>query len=661
VSAQLWNYDAYTLLRAARNAAEDAFILEFCEKLRQSGIHEPEAFRIEADTLIRVHEFPRAIALMQGWLQSHPDDWEVSLNLSLLGLNIDRSDIVVSDPSFLPIIAQVRSVEQGAAVVSILAHCFNGAGAAQYAYDLWRRFPNDMTAQHSLICTVIGPLAAPLAQPAEVGPDSAITIREVATGEIKTFIVEAANPSAQLREFPPTHAVIAELLGKRQGDAIAIEGRPATISRIESKIAFRARQCLGDFDEVFPNNPLLRRFDVAEDLAKAPDVRIALGGVWQVLNAQEQRRQALETIYGSGSLPIPTFARALGKSVLETMCHLAGERNVPILVSAGTDEEWLGAIEALKKGTVVLDETAVSTLFLLELHDRIGEFPFKCIVPDTTLQSIRNLLHERRKTKPSGYLASVGGRPVFTDASPEQEAKWIRRLEGLLRSLAAHCEVVGGQARLGLVASDRKRLVDSLGFGTTDAIATAKQRGVPLWTDDYPTSARICAKLKVSRIWTQPAIECAGTALGDAVQEAVKKLLFWGYNFTRLATSLAINIFRSAHWNPSHNDSQKVLAYLAKVGASGGKNAAISQSLIVLLWNTCRNRIKARALILAILEAVGRDTAARMIARPLYRLNPAKLPPIRELCDPYFRSLRRLLRRWRSNRPAPEYESGSRR
>ena len=650
VSADVWTYDASTLLRAAQKTDDDSFVLEFCEQLRRSGIHEREPFTIEADALLRCHEFPRAVALMQEWLHLHPDDWEVRLNLSIVGLNTDRLDVVASEASLLPTAAQVRSVEQGAAVVSILTHSSKGTESAQYAYDLWRRFPNSMIAQHSLICAVIGPQAATLDVPSIVGTDSAVTISETATGETKTFIVEAVNPSAQLREFAPNHAVIAGLVGKRQGDQAVIEGRPATVLRVESKIAFRARQCLGDFDEVFPDNPLLRRFNVANDLAKAPDVRTALGGVWEVLYAQEKRRQAIETIYTGGSLPVPTFAKAIGKSVLETICHLAGEGNVAVWTSAGTDEEWHEATEAIKKGVVVLDETGVSTLFLLELHDRLGELPFKCIVPDTVLQSIRNLLHERRGAKPSGYLASIGGQPVFSEVSPEQEAKWIRGLEGLLRSLSTHCEVVGGQARLTLPALDRETLIDNLGYGTTDAIGTAKQRGVPLWTDDYPTSSRICAKLKVSRIWTQLAIESAQAVLGNMVGEAIKKLFSWGYHFTRLSPPLVVDIFRGAKWNPANTDSRQVLAYLATVGASGGKNAAISQWLLTLIWRGCRNRKKARALVVAILDAIGRNTAATAIARPLYRLNlPAKLRPSLGLSDRQFKGLRRLLRQWRSS------------
>jgi len=646
VSTPVWSYDASTLLRVARKTAEDAFILQFCEQLRQSGIHEPEAFRIEADALLRCHEFPRAIALMQEWLRLHPDDWEVRLNLSIIGINIDRPDIVVSEPSLLPTVKQVQSVEQGATVVSILTHYFGGTSSAQYAYDLWRRFPNDMTAQHSLICAVIGPIATPLSVPDQVESDSAVTIQEMASRETKTFIIETVNPSAQLREFPPTHPVVTQLMGKREGDDITIEGRPASIMRVENKIAFRARQCLGDFDEVFPDNRLLHRFEVADDLSKAPDIRTALGSVWEVLDAQEKRQQAIETIYGCGSLPVPTFAKALGKSVLETICYLAEKRNATIWVSEGTDEEWGEATEAIKQETVVLDETAVSTLFLLELHDRLGELPFKCIVPEAILQSIRNLLHQRRTIKPSGYLASIGGGLVFTEASPEQEAKWIRRLEGLLRALGTHCEVVGGQARLSLAASDRELLVNSLGFGTTDAIATAKQLGVPLWTDDYIISSRICAKLGASRVWTQLVLDSAEAVLGSAAQKATQKLLLSGYNFTRLNMASVIDIFRRTKWNPKHNDSRQVLAYLGEVGACGGQNAALTQLLLVRLWSQCRNRQKAGAMIVAILEAVGRDAAARMIARPLYRLR-GKPRPV-ELCNPHFRSLRRLLRRWRS-------------
>jgi len=291
-----------------------------------------------------------------------------------------------------------------------------------------------------------------------------------------------------------------------------------------------------------------------------------------------------------------------------------------------------------------LDGTSVATMFLLDLHRRFGELPFKCVVPDTVVQEIRDVLHRHRSIKPSMYLAAVGGRPVVTQVSPEQEAAWIRRLEGLIASLNEHCEVVGGQARLDLPEKERERLINNLGLGTTDAIATARQRGVPLWTDDFPTAVEFCAKVGVPRIWTQVALESVGAGFKGTVVEACRNLFLWGYQFTRLSPRVVVDVFRGTKWNPKHPHSKRMLAYLSSVGTLGTKNCHVSQTLVVEIWRECHNRRKATLLVASILDAFARDAAVGAIARPLYRL---QVPHGKEV-RPEFRALQRMLRKWRS-------------
>jgi len=360
----------------------------------------------------------------------------------------------------------------------------------------------------------------------------------------------------------------------------------------------------------------------------------------------------LENAYDTGQLAVHTMAILAEKSVLETMCHLAGNKNLTIWMAQGNEAEDKAAKAATKCDSIVLDDTAVATLLLLDLHHRIPELPFRCIIPEAVVQDVRSLLHHRRKQKPYGYLASVGGRFVFSKPSSEEKMWWVDRLERLLTSLISHCEIIGGQATLDVPLIDRQKLIRNLGQGTTDAITTAKKFNLPVWSDDFPVVARICEKNGIPRIWTQIALESASSTLGDVViDEAIKKLFAWKYHFIRLDLLLVINILQSAKWDSGHEDSQRLMDYLAVVGANGARNAIISLQLIICLWRMCPSQKKARELTVAFLEAVGRDAAIKMIARPLYRLQfPAKSGfAYEEMKKPYFRSLRRMLRKWRSN------------
>ena len=134
----------------------------------------------------------------------------------------------------------------------------------------------------------------------------------------------------------------------------------------------------------------------------------------------------------------------------------------------------------------------MATLFLLDLHQSIASLPFRVIVPDSAVQSLREYVRGQTAPKPAaGYIAVRNDQLVLQEQSPEQHENWLRRLREFIRALVDRCEIVGGKARLGLPTEVRQQLPEAVGYAVTDAVAIAKVRNLPVWTDDLLTAALI--------------------------------------------------------------------------------------------------------------------------------------------------------------------------
>jgi hypothetical protein len=644
--------DTYKLLRAAQASDDDGFILNFCRSLREHGAEDRRAYEFEINALLRCREPEAAKTLMLQWLQSHADDLEMRLHLSLLAAERGEDELVETDPAKLPAVASVRNAQLGAAVSHVLRQGPRPILAAEYAYHLWRRFPDEMAAQMAIIAAVLSPLGNRIQfdRPTTVDANSSVRYRETAGADARPLlaVVEGgSSPSLVRSEYPPDHPLIRAMWGKGASDRFHYGGREYVITAVENKIIHRAQECMEGFDHVFPDNPAIRRFSVSPNIEKETDFRKALGEVWQFLEADDKRRRQVEGLYKERGIPIPMLARKLSHSVIETMGYLAGNRDLAIRCCSSENSDWERAISGLRSAKeVVLDSTAIATLHMLGLHHRLRGLPFRCLIPDSAIQDLRKVASRfDRAGEQRGYLGVEDGRPVFREASPEQETAWVRNLEELVTTLRTDCEIVGGSAILELKAEHREGLVSALGPGVADAIAVATQRGAVLWTDDFMTGAVATNEWKVQRAWTQAALtSLRGEAGTRDLRDAIGKLFAWGYDFTRLSVGAAIDLLCSAGWSESRDPGASVIAYVCALAGDNAGNCRITSALIASLWMRCPKEKVARVLIECILEGIGRPVSGPYIARPLYRLPFNRLP---QSMHAKFRRLKRFLRNWR--------------
>jgi len=569
VSPSMFNRDTLHALHTARLAQDDAFILEHCRALRKHGVEDRQVYEAEIDALLRCREQREAVSLMQKWLETHLDDAGMRLTLSLVALERGESQLVETDPAKLPAVSAVTSAPMGAGVYRVLRHGPQPLLAAQYAYDLWRRFPDEIAAQHTLIAAVLDPSPGKVqfVSPEVVEKTSAVHYREVGTQPLHVAVIEAGEaPSPTRQEYGPTHPLAQALLGKRLNEEFTFQGHRYVVMGIESKIVFRARECMEGFELTFPNNKVIQRFSIPPHAERETDPKKVFGEVFQHLEEGHKRNVQLEEMYAKKGMPIAFLAHAMARTVIETMAYLAANHNLGIRCSIGDESAWQKAGQLVRSvQAVVLDSTAIATMFMLNLHRKLRDLPFRCIVADAAIQEIREY-RERLDHGPEqfGYLGWQDGHPILHEVSPEQEAARARQLDDLLLTIRTDCEIAGGGAILDLPAAHRDGLVKALGESTADAIALAYQRKIPLWTDDHAAGAMAAREWGVQPVWTQSVLLAVTPRIDlQTVSDAIGSLFLWRYNFTRLTVDAAFGLLRKASWEPDREPVKLVLSYIS--------------------------------------------------------------------------------------------------
>jgi len=423
------------------------------------------------------------------------------------------------------------------------------------------------------------------------------------------------------------------------------------ILALENSMVLRGQQCLSSFEEMFPDQQLLKSFSVAPESAGTSDPQALLGGLWKELEQQDALRRELEGQHQRQAMPLAWIARALGRTVVATALHFALTRDLVLHTAAGDHGELSGAFTALiKDAQLVLDPTAVATLHLLKLHERIRDLPFRLIIPNSVLDELRVLIRDASLSRESwGSLGVEKGRPVIREHTVEELAGEVRSLEALLEALKASCEVVGGSALLSLESGLRDALVARLGGATADAIAIAKERNACLWTDDLATGLIARAQVQSQRVWTQPVLSRA-EALGRIPMEdilvALGDLLLMRYTFTALTPGMIVLLLMRGGWSIDHGVGRAVYSQACQLGTSNPQNCRAYGLVLAGIWARCPSESHSRNLVTRFLDGMGSANSGPLIARPLYRC-PI---PLYGMTRPKMVRFRRLLRTWRCSR-----------
>lgn len=619
--------DTVHLVRAAYSAGEWRTVLDVCATVRAAGRTTRRHLEVEVEVLAASREVARATSLLKDWVAKHPNDKHAVLHLSVLALRDGKPELAVFDESRLPAVSEVQHPGEGAALVFVLRRGPAPNRSLEVAYELYRRFPEDADSHRTLVACVFDPSATPLKieRHQHVGDGAAVYLRRHDEQPRWVYIESAPDPAASRSEFPNTHEFVKSMWRCSKGDTFEYLEHQYEILGVENRILRRVHDIMERYEENFPDKPAFRRFSAPS--APPPDAPIEekLGEMYGELKRQERHRELLESWYRENRLPIATFASMLGRRVFDLVRYLTSDRTMGVRADDGDAARWPQLLSAVSDcAELVLDGTVLAGALVLDILAELPKLGVRLIVPQAVLDELRELSLEAGSSRsPRGTIGLHRGKLFFLEPSPEQIAEEVARIESVIQFVHSHCEVVGGEATLDLPRELREKLEEFLDTTSTDAVALALKRGVPLWTDDLGLQ-RLLIELgaDVRAVWTQVVMRAAmdrSRISEETYEQVLGRLLDRGYAFTRLSAAEMVAVLRHANWRIDRGVGEALIRVVSGAALMNPHNRFITALFIKGVWTECPRRELAKAIIVAVLEGIGRERSQKMLAAFIYR------------------------------------------
>jgi tetratricopeptide (TPR) repeat protein len=612
--------DTLHLLHCAKEASEDSFIIAFCAQLRANKHHDQQVLGFEIETLLEYSEYSEIRSALLDYLEAKPDDKVVRLNLSAIAIQQGWNNLVVTEPERLPAVHELPNVKVGERAANVLRVGSDPLQALDYAYALYRRFPDEPAANRALIVALIFPGHEPLEipKPEVVAAGVAVGYREDNVDETRWLVIEEDKPSLTRQEYPLSHGLTQALLDKRVGDRFRFPGsgvriRTGIVAELRDKRVHRANELMRDWTIRFPDDFFVESIPAGE----APPEE-SLAEVVKVAQSVAAQSEKIEEAYAAGKIPVATFAHFAKRTVFETVRHLASQSHLKIRCCVGSKEELDDAARLLNEAArVVLDPTAIATLTLLEEVPVVSELPFRCVVTEGALQEIRHVIMEAAPSSAFGYLSAHRGSVSIQEVDQDAAAEYVERLKLVMAQLEGDCEVLGGSDLAQVSLAQRAQLLEVSARSSIEAAAAARNRNVVLWSDDLFFQSAFDDVLPTRRVWTQAVFVWADQkqlVARHRRSRATARLLRFGYVFTGSNALAVVDTCEGAQWSPAEPDAAAVLRDFGNPSWNYQTALQMTAESLMRIWREAPSEDHARAVTAALLSHLAdRQDHARIL------------------------------------------------
>lgn len=199
-----------------------------------------------------------------------------------------------------------------------------------------------------------------------------------------------------------------------------------------------------------------------------------------------------------------------------------------------------------------------------------------------------------------------------------------------------------------------------------------------MWTDDLGLEQLLeSLGVRVRFAWTQAVMRAAlarARISQGTYEQVLGRLLDRGYAFTRLSAADMVAVLRDANWRIESGSGEALIRVVCDVALMNPHNRFITAMFLKGLWKECPCRESAKAIIVAVLDKIGRERSQTMLAAFIYRFRKLQgtwfdrkswvmassgagvsnrtARHVRYAFDPFGdpedRALKRFLRAWRS-------------
>ncbi len=588
------------LFAASWGVGEHAVIIEICSELRENGVRDKEALQWEIKTRRRYRDFVTAIQILRDWLGVHSDDVAGWVTLGGLAGQLGDADLLGEVRGRLPTVEKCP-VELAPAVSQIIAAgpAGDAVAARRYAYRAVRARRGWKDAWMALIGSTFAPWIEkhePYTPPTVVAVDTAVHL-EVSEepGPIVVVIESGDDPDPNWDEFAPGSTMVRAVMGKRVGESVELPGglgasRSGKIIGIDKKEVFRAWQCLNDWVKRFPDSPFVQPVRVPEPRDESKEALLeSLEGITSTLRAVEVRRLEARQQYQEGRIPLVTAARMASDPVIVTLDTVRGEPSDQIRCCSGAVAESQAADEALRgSGGVVLDASAVATLFRLGRTEILNRLPIRVVVPASAIEEIRGLRDRftGEGEEGSSSLTLEDGELRVRRMTREEVAKERDHLDAAIAAFE-QCEIESGIVLSTVDPEAREMMTRVFGSATTEAIAIARKERLTLWTDDLFISRYTSQQYGLGRVWTAwlyQWLESAGVVDSTEADECLIDLHVLRHAFTPLRASAILRSLELAKWEPNRFPARVILDRLGDSNVRAEGIVRVVTQFLELLW-----------------------------------------------------------------------------
>ena len=626
-------FDTSRLIDCALRLGEHGVFLAICEQLRAQGLFDKQLVHVEAGVRER-YDAEGSIRVLQDYLARSPDDRAARLQLSDIGLRLNRPELVVSDPALMPFADEVPH-ENWKLIVHVMRSGGHLDEALRFAYRVLRGHFDDPEAHRAYLAAlmVTGPRPELPVTVESVAPGTAVAFVEDRTSlEEWRVIEEEYEPNAGLHEIGPDHFIARELADKRVGDSFvlargSVTSRAGRIIHILNKYVYRFQDCMGNWQKRFPELPDIQAVRMAVKLdpngQPQPDLTEFFASFDKIVAHHEN---ALEW-YRSQPLPVHLLAAASNHSDFEEYIRIALDETVTVRCCAGNAQEHVSAVMALKNASaVVLDLSAIATLALLDALDELNGFQCSSVVSELTLAELINSSEQEGFAHcDMGYLGKESGRYVFEKHSPESLDRHRKLLQVMVDKVRSHCAVVGCPELAAVPPEKREPLIKLIGGHSAQSVLLASLPGRVLWTDDFVVAALARNEFGVNRVWTRAAFEMQariGSLQPEVMSDITAQLIGWRYYFTSPNPSSLLQAASLARWNPGSWPLKQALALLAEETISIRDTLILAVSFMVKYANEVVLPEDRDALTVGLLESLSKREGGLDAIRALLGLLP---------------------------------------
>ncbi len=605
--------DTYRLMQCADQCEDINLIIEFTEKLRANGLWERKLFELEINYREKYNDDKGAKAVMEEFIGDPADQSYipyVRVRLSCLGIRTGQKDLIEENPSKLPSV-QETDAHTGSIVANILRHGPNPINGVEYAYELVRLNWNANEAHMAMIGSILAPIGpeVQINEPELVEPGVAVQYQEDDTQTLRWHIIEdsiVSKAESIRKEFPPEHPYSKEMLGKKPGECFdlqkgGIQERTATIKRLMSKYVYRFNDCLENYENRFPGQSAIKKV-----IIKDKEGKIDLSPMDQLVKKDAESVRKIEELYTNKLVPLYMVANLKSRHVLEAMQHIITTPNLRIKCCKGTDEEAEIAEHALRESeNLVLDATAISTIFFLKAYDLFTKLSHQLFVSEGTVDGFQEML--RNYDNPKSMVGSYTENG-FMPWSSEDLEEMGRNLKELIEKIKKYCKVESGLIIGDLESTRRTNLVKIFGQSGVESIMLSARTGYALWTDDLATAEIARLEFGCKRIWTQKTVDyfCEKDQLQmDFVDEVTVKLMHMSYYYTKPNARSLMKAVEKTQGDVDQGPLTQALDWFGDPNVKIEGKRYIGAMFIKSLWQSGHIESISQTITIKILEQLG--------------------------------------------------------